>query len=628
MIKKIILSFGVSAIGVLAFTQNLYMPRNVLKAYENGTRAWNGEPGKNYWQNKGVYDIQMSFQPETRIVKGFETIQYTNNSPDTLKTLAIRFVNNVHKPTAPHSGNKHPDFFTTGLEIYQLKVNDIAYNVDAGNWGTVQLIPLKTAILPNSTTKIAIEWSYPVSKESEREGQIDSTSFFIGYSFPRVSVYDDYNGWDLLPHITAQEFYNDFNDYTFSVTVPKNYVVWATGDLLNPREVLQPKIADRLIQSYTSDSIFNIASKEEMAAGQVTAQKEMNTWKFVVKHITDITFAVSNHYVWDAGSTIVDNTTKRRASMQAAYAHTASDFKNSVRWGKHTLQYYSNVLPGIPYPYSKMTAFHGYGDMEFPMMVNDESVPNDSIDARMLQDHEIAHTYFPFYMGINETRYAFMDEGWAVFFTYILSRHLFGAEKGDAILSNSRIKRWNTDISTEMDMPLITMSSQLSGKAYRSNSYNKSVAAYLALQALLGESLFKKCLHHYMERWNGKHPIPWDFFFSFNTASGKNLNAFWNNWFFSNGYIDVKVVDVKQNMVTVKNVGGLYIPTKVIAHYSSGKVVEQKIYIDDWINLKNSRDASITIRFPQRSKDHITKVILDNGVFVDATEKDNIWVEQ
>jgi len=58
-----------------------------------------------------------------------------------------------------------------------------------------------------------------------------------------------------------------------------------------------------------------------------------------------------------------------------------------------------------------MTAFQGYADMEFPMMINDSSTP-DLQFSQFVLNHEVAHTYFPFYMGTNETNYPFMDEGW------------------------------------------------------------------------------------------------------------------------------------------------------------------------------------------------------------------------
>jgi hypothetical protein len=94
------------------------------------------------------------------------------------------------------------------------------------------------------------------------------------------------------------------------------------------------------------------------------------------------------------------------------------------------LDWFSNKWPGIPYPFSKMTAFQGFADMEYPMMCNDSQM-GDPKFAQLVQDHEVAHTYFPFYMGINETRYAFMDEGWATTFEYLIGIAEHGKEAAD-----------------------------------------------------------------------------------------------------------------------------------------------------------------------------------------------------
>jgi hypothetical protein len=199
--------------------------------------------------------------------------------------------------------------------------------------------------MPHTSANVSISWNYPLSKQDGREGQIDSTTFYVAYSYPRISVYDDYNGWDVLPHTLQQEFYNDFNDYTLAIKAPKNYVVWATGDLQNPDEVLQPTFAKRLKDSYTSDKVIHIANLQEMQEGKVTQQNEWNTWKFSADHITDVCYAVSNHYVWDAASVIVDPSTNRRSSVQAAYNDTAEDFHHSVEWAQNALQFFSTQWP-------------------------------------------------------------------------------------------------------------------------------------------------------------------------------------------------------------------------------------------------------------------------------------------
>ncbi|MBS1747867.1 MAG: M1 family metallopeptidase [Bacteroidetes bacterium] len=596
----------------LVNAQDLYIPRNIKNAYTKGTRSYTGAPGPNYWQNSGVYDIHITLNAAMSSVSGNENIVYSNNSPDTLKMIAIRFVNNVRKQTEPGFG----------LHIISLKINGEVYEINSDNWGTVNPVRLKSALMPHSTATVDIEWNYPLSKQMGREGQIDSTTFYCAYSYPRVSVYDDYYGWDMVPHTGRQEFYNDFNDYTLSVTAPKNYVVWATGDFLNPDEVLQPEIAARLKASYTSDSVIHIASFNEMQQGKVTQQNDWNTWKFSTKHITDVCFAASKNYVWDGSSVLVDAKTNRRALVQSAFNDTAKDFHFYTKWADHALHFFSTQWPGVPYPFSKMTTFQGYADMEYPMMINDATTDNLTF-AQLVADHEIAHTYFPFYMGINETRCAFMDEGWATTFEYLIGVEENGKETADKMYKNFRIRRYINDPSAEEDQPIITMSTQVNGMGYGSNSYGKASLSYLAVKDLLGDVVFKKALHYYMDNWNGKHPIPWDYFFSMNAGAGQNLNWFWNNWFFSNNYIDLKVTKAESKngkiSITIQNVGGFAIPFDVVLHTKEGKQISQHFTPAVW--SKNDKTITVTIN----NKESLSSVDADGGIFMDATPDDNIF---
>ncbi|SHG37272.1 M1 family metallopeptidase [Flavobacterium johnsoniae] len=619
--KKLSIHLAFTAFLILAqtgFAQELYMPRNIKAAYAKGTRSADGKPGKNYWQNHGKYTMDITVDAKTKMVSGTETIIYENNSNDSLKNLVIRFVNNLHKPSAPRSGDVSEDFLSNGLTLTSLKVAGETYNENARNWGTVGNVKLKKALAPHSKTTINIDWNYPLSKESGREGQIDESTFFVAYSYPRVSVFDDYNGWDRIPHTDRQEFYNDFNDYVYSVKAPKNFVVYATGDFLNPDEVLQPEFAARLKKSYSTDEILHIANEQEMKGGIVTKQNEWNIWKFEAKNITDVCFGLSDHYLWDASSVLVDKKTNRRASVQAAYDIKGTDFVNSVKNNQFALDWFSNNWPGIPYPYSKMTAFQGFADMEYPMMCNDSQM-NDPKFAQLVQDHEVAHTYFPFYMGINETRYAYMDEGWATTFEYLIGIAEHGKEAADKFYKEFRVEYYINDKSTEEDQPIISMSTQVSGPGYGNNSYGKASLSYLALKDMLGDDLFKKALHHYMDTWNGKHPIPWDYFNSMNTGSGKNLNWFFNNWFFTNNYIDISVKSVSKNIVSIQNKGGFAIPFDVIVVYTDNST--ETIHETPSVWEKNQKTAQVAVN----TKKQIKKVTVDGGIFLDATPDDNIW---
>jgi hypothetical protein len=604
-------------------TNALYVPRAVQQAYRKGTRSPDGKPGSAYWQNRGRYSIAITALPPDRTIRGTEEITYANNSPDTLNNLVIRLLLNIHKPGAPRGFGASADYLTSGVHVDSLAVNGTPtpWQVNEGNFTTKQL-KLATPLVPHDSVHLSFKWHYDISKESGREGMIDSTTWFLAYFYPRVAVYDDYNGWDTMDFTDVQEFYSDFNDYDVSITVPANYVVWGTGTLLNAADVLQPTALQRLTQSMTADQTINVATKAEMAAKGVTKQSSTNTWRFRAADIPDMTFNLSNHYVWDASSVVVDESSHRRASVQAAYNDTAADFRHMVQFGRHSLEWFSRNWPGVPYPYEKSTIVEGFAGMEYPMMVNDESYA-DTVFSRFVAEHEIAHTYFPFYMGINESRYAFMDEGWATTFEYLIGTADLGKDRASAFFEQFRTNGWANNTSPLEDLPIITPADALRPFAYGDNAYGKAALGYLALKDVLGDAAFRTALHGFMDRWHGKHPIPWDFFNTVNDLTGRNLNWFWSNWFFANGYIDLGVGGVTKTgdgyTVVIDNVGGMPAPVDLEAHFGDGS--NEVIHETSAIWEANPKRATITV--PTRKS--LQSLVLNSGIWVDADSTNNRW---
>ena len=622
MKKHIVLILLISCYCLNVAAQQLYMPRNVKKAYDAATRAPDGKPGKNYWQNKAVYNIGISVAPPNRTVTGTEEITYTNNSPNELANLVFRFTLNSHAPEAARENPISTDYLTTGVHIDEYTENGKVKPWPERKGATAQGMKLDQKLAPHTSIKLTFKWHVDMSVESGREGAIDPTTFFLAYFYPRVAVYDDTNGWDTVSFTEGHEFYNDFNDYTFQITAPKNFVVWATGDLLNADDTLQSKILDRFKKSFASDDVIHVASADELAAKSVTAQTDTVTWKWKADNVSDVAATVSDHFIWDAGSVVVDKATNRRASVQAAYNIEAKDFEKMVEYGKHALDWTSNNFPGTPYPFQKTTIVRGFADMEYPMMVNDSS-QKDGDFTRFIVEHELLHSWFPFYMGINEQRYGFMDEGWTTAFELLIGRVDMGDEKADNIFKQFRVSRWIKTASADGDLPIITPGDAMTGAGLGNNQYGKAALGYLALKDLMGDAEFKRTLHEFMARWHGKHPLPWDMFNSFNSASGKDLNWFFNNWFFTNGYIDLAIQNVTQTdagaTVTIKNIGGFAAPVNVVVEYDDGK--SETFHQTPAIWQQNSTEARVNIG----TKKKIKSLVLDGGIFMDANEADNKW---
>jgi hypothetical protein len=601
----------------------LYMPRTVHRALARGTRSLDGRPGPNYWQNHARYTMTITTAPPDRVVRGSEEIVYFNNSPDTLRQIVLQELLNIHRPGAPRDGGASPGYLNPGVLIDQFVVDGRRANWrEDPRYFTWRPIGLPAPLAPHDSMHVAIDWHYEISREAGREGMLDSTTYYLAYFYPRISVYDDANGWNTMNFTDAQEFYSDFNDFDVTLRVPANFLVWGTGTLRNAAQVLQPDVAQKYEASLTSDDVVHVATVADLAARRVTHDGATNDWHFTATNIPDVAFAVSDHYDWDAASVVVDTTTGRRASVQAAFNDTAADFHHMVGFGQHALGWFSRHWPGVPYPYEKSTIVQGSADMEYPMMVNDGSNA-DTIFSRFVAEHEIAHTYFPFYMGINETRYAFMDEGWATTFEYLIGVNDIGLEAENKFYQQFRVNGWAHDPSPAEDLPIITPEDVLKSSAWGNNAYGKASLGYLAAKDLLGDAVFKAGLHAFMDRWHGKHPLPWDFFNSMNDATGHDLNWFWNNWYFTNYYIDLALRGVAKAsggyQLTIDNVGGMAAPVDVRVEYTDGTsdVVHQTPAM--W--AANQRRA--TVRIPTRKT--IRAVTLDGGIWVEADTTNNRW---
>ena len=604
----------------------LYMPINFKKAYDNGTRTLTGKPGPKYWQNYADYNIQAEIDTSTRSIIGSETIVYKNNSPDTLRTLVFRLYQNLYKKGTFRDFPIDTVDLTNGVKIKELTINGRHIDIDSPGvklriYGTNMFFKPDSSIFPKQELNIECKWSFRMPLETDiRMGMIDSTSYYVGYWYPQVSVYDDIDGWDITQYTGGQEFYNNFGNFDVEIKVPKNYIVWATGLLQNPDEVLTNKYLDRIKSAETSDSVIHIITLNDLKNGDITSNNRENTWHFRAEDVTDFAFAASDHYLWDSGSLIVDSTTGRRTVVAAAYRKEALDFPHVTEIGIKALKYYSQKIPGVPFPYPKITVVNGArtGGMEYPMMVNDYSA-HELTRTIGVTDHEIAHTYFPFYMGINERKYAWMDEGWA-------STLPVGIEYDSVNEYYSR--KWIAEsyemlAGNELEIPMMTPSIFLHGYSYTVASYSKPAEAYLTLKDMLGEENFLKALHEYINRWHGKHPIPYDFFYSFNDALNENLNWYWKSWFFEPGYPDlaIKKVTVEGNEISVviKKAGSVPVPLKVTEIYKDG--TRDSLYQTAAI-WKDKSEFTIKLNSDKK----LYKIILGGDQIPDIDKKNNVYI--
>ncbi|HET6256165.1 MAG TPA: M1 family metallopeptidase [Puia sp.] len=602
---------------------SLPIPLNIRQAVDKGTRTTTGQPGPRYWQNRADYTIRVRFDPSTRLVSGSESIVYSNNSPDTLRQLLFKLYPNLYKKGSMRMMAIRPEDLTDGVAISNMVIGGQAADAPRNNRrrrnadGTDLPVPIPM-LVPGQSTTVSLDFSYTLNRTSHiRTGQIDSGAFFVAYFFPRIAVYDDVDGWNRIPYLGPQEFYNDFCNFSVSVTVPGDYLVWGTGDLVNRGDLFSPAINRRIDAAGVTDSIVNIIDTTDLAHKGITHGADSNVWNFEAKNVTDFVFALSNHYCWKASSLVVDPASGRRTRVDAVFNPDHKDYYAVVDFARKTVQSMSYTFPAWPYPYPHETVFDGLDQMEYPMMVNDNPLESRP-DAIELTDHEIFHTLFPFYMGVNETKYAWMDEGWATIGEWIISPLI-----DSTIADGYGVEAYARGAGKEEDLPIITLSTQESDNDYFLNSYPKPAMGYLYLKDMLGDSLFLRGIHKYMEDWHGKHPIPLDFFGSVNAGTGMDLNWFWKRWFYDGGYPDLAITDVRHKgnnwTVTVANKGGKPVPVDLTIEYADGTTEKIHRSVRVW-----EHDTQLSL--PVHGVKPVTKVRLGSTYTPDSHPADNEYV--
>ncbi|MGM0408303.1 MAG: M1 family metallopeptidase [Bacteroidota bacterium] len=596
------------------------MTKEIRKAYSNQTRSWDGNPGPNYWQNSANYTINARFDPDSVKIHGKEIIEYQNNSPDTLDAIRFKLKQDMYKKGAMRDYPVLEQNLTEGALISYVLIENDTVQLNSNLFfqlATLRQVNLDSTklILPHSKTKIEIAWSLKIPYEFEmrfgRSGRSNDSAFFIGYWFPQIVVYDDIHGWDNAFFTGIQETYNDVSNFDVSLEIPGEYLVWATGDLQNPEEVYMEDFIAKIEDSKQADEIVQLISEEDLKKNNILQKNKSHIWHFKAEKVTDFAFAVSNNSVWDATSVITDTIGNNRTWVNVVYHPDANEYKTVAESAKKSIHFFSTELPGIPFPFQKHTTFftqERYAGMEFPMMAANGLTPGSKMVG--LTAHEIAHSYFPFFIVTNEQKYAWMDEGWVVYFTRSFLKRI-----GLSIRSNI----WNT----ENDIPLHIPSSYMNNLGMNFNFYVKSPTALAYLFDILKEQGISNPLKKFMQRWEYKHPISYDYFFTMEDLLGEDLSWYWNPWYFEFSAPDLRIENVSQKKenieILLSNPGKLPLPVALTIEFENDEILVD--YKSAYIWKGNPEIVSLNYK----SAGKIKQVSLgDNDI--DVYREDNVWV--
>jgi len=627
----------------------IYETPGFTRAVTNGTRTRTGAPGPHYWVQHPRYQIAASLDPVRNRVTGRETVEYVNHSPDTLDRIAVHLRQNVF---APGVARRQPVPITGGVTLGRVAIDGRAlvleprpaavpitappeqppqpgqYVVD----GTVMWIPLGTALKSGDSLTLEVEWSYtPAPAPADgREGH-DGHVYFQGYWYPEIAVYDDVDGWVADPYLLEAELYMDPADYDVRLTVPKGWVVGATGTLTNAEAVLSPRARDSVAAARASGRVVRVLTPGPGAGAAFARTGPTATWHFVANDVRDFAWGTSDQYAWDQTRALIDSgrDTVNISSFFRLTAAAAAWRVGGARYTRDAIEQMSAYL--WKYPWAQMSSMEGVldgGGMEYPMMTLMQPWADTLSLAGDLM-HETGHMWFPMQAGSNETRFPWMDEGFTQFDVAQGMKVLYGAPRHGGRPNDSEEGQRGSYLRAAragLDHSLMVPGDEFPQDLYLTMYYNKTAQVLAALRAVTGNEAFHRSFVTYGREWVGKHPQPYDFFNAMSTGTARDLSWFFTTWFYHGWPLDQAVDSVlpgvDSSTIVIRDQGLAPMPVYLAVTRSDGSVTRFHLPETEWFAGGGTR--RVRVRVP--AEPAITRVEIDpDQLFPDVNRDNNVW---
>lgn len=552
----------------------------------NTYRTASGAPGESYWQQRVDYDIKVELDDEKQKIKGSEMITYYNNSPHPLTYLWLQLDQNVVHPesdTYKTATNKLGERVSAG-QLNGMLDNSfdgghkIEYVKDATGKAlkftivkTMMRVDLPTPLVAKmGKIQLQIGWSYNINDRQNPALGADSRGgyelfpedgnylYTITQWFPRLAVYDDYNGWQHKQFLGQGEFTLPFGNYTVAITVPSDHIIAATGALQNAKDVLTAEQIKRFEEAKTATKPVVIVTQAEATEKEKTKAKDKKTWVYKAENVRDFAFGSSRKFIWDAMGVKIEGSPVPTVMAMSYYPKEANPLYGhlSTEAVAHTLRVYSKHT--IPYPYPVAISVEASNGMEYPMICFNYGRPekdgtySERIKYGMLGViiHEVGHNFFPMIVNSDERQWTWMDEGLNSFCQFLAEQEWqrdFPSNGGQARNIVGYMKA-----DKEVQNPIMTNSESII--RFGPNAYTKPATALNILrETVMGRELFDFAFREYARRWAFKHPTPYDLFRTMEDASGVDLDWFWRGWFFTTDNVDISLDAVTEFRMDTKN---------------------------------------------------------------------------
>lgn len=601
----------------------------------NEYRTASGKPGPKYWQNEAHYQLDAELDPTTHTITGHVTIEYINNSPEELEFIWLHLEQNRFKDdsrgtlTTPYTGDRYASDTEGGFRISNVSLRSGRKIIRSDYHITdtrMQVFFEQPVSAFGGGATISMDFSFKIPERGmDRMGRLeveDGTVYAIAQWYPRVAVFDDIQGWNARPYLGAGEFYLEYGDFDCRFTVPYDYIVAGSGELVNRKEVLSKTLLQRWEEAEKSNHPVFLIRENEIKNYDLTRPQSSGTltWHYQVKNARDIAIGASNAFIWDAARmNLAGGKSGLAQSLYPKESAGENAWGRSTEYTKASIEFYDQNY----YPYPLPTAINvacQVGGMEYPGVSFCHYTAKQG-SLWFVTDHEFGHNWFPMLVGSNERKHVWLDEGLNTYMNHYSTKAFNNGEYTSTLDQSRRFIGWLTRDSREpvFTYPDITNLNNLAMTGYR----KPGIGFILLREYILERDLFDRALRIYIDRWKYKHPQPADFFNTIDNVTGEDLNWFWKGWFYGTGNIDLKVDNVRQTesgyLITLGNKGEVPMPVLMEITYEDGSSERVKLPVEIWF-----RGPEWTY-FLRSSKQIVSVEIDPDKILPDVNGSNDAW---
>lgn len=560
------------------------------------TATLHGQIPEDYFQQETNYTINVELNDALHVLSGTVDIEYKNQSGKALSEIYLHLWPNAYKNRSTAFAkqkveNGDTEFYFAkfeqlgGYQDLEIKVDDkvIEWDYWKKQWD-IALIKLSSPLETGSSVTINTKFQMKIPETFSRLGHIGQ-SYQMTQWYPKPAVYDK-NGWHPMPYLDQGEFYSEFGRFDVSITLPKNYVVGATGVLQTESEIafIEQKIKETR-KKITGDGIMH-----KYEAIFPYSDPETKTIRYTAEKVHDFAWFADKRFYVDKGE--ANLLSGKKVDTYVMFTDVQGDlWSDAIDYVNASVEFYSERIGDYPYPHATavQSALSAGAGMEYPMI----TVIGEESSAKSLDEvitHEVGHNWFYGILASNERDHAWMDEG---FNSYYEQEYMAKQYKNDdeSMLGYDKMAGVSAGESNQIefylpmrrhtDQPINTPSQDLRLMNYWIGAYSKPAYLLEYLENYLGQDEFDRIMQAYYEAWSFKHPQPEDVRALFEKESGKDLS-----WFFEGLINTTKPLDYK--MKSVNRVDGITFLTiqnkgEINAPFPVDVVEENKIVKTVWV---------------------------------------------